>query len=185
MSKIWLTSDTHFSHNQPFIYEPRGFSSIEEMNEKIIENWNNVVQHDDIVYHLGDVWLNDDKIGQQCLRRLNGRIYILAGNHDNTNRWQLFANTRYDITPIGLAYLLKYQGYHFYLSHYPCLCSNYDEDKPLKRQVISICGHSHTTDKFKDMNKGLIFHCEMDTNNCYPWLLDDIIEDIKSYKGEK
>ena len=37
-----------------------------------------------------------------------------------------------------------------------------------------------------NMDKGLIFHCEMDTNNCCPWLLDDIIEDIKNYmKGRK
>ena len=37
MSKIFLTSDSHFNHNKDFIYERRGFNSIEEMNEKIIE----------------------------------------------------------------------------------------------------------------------------------------------------
>ena len=35
---IYFTSDWHFCHNKPFIYESRGFKSIEEMNEIIIEN---------------------------------------------------------------------------------------------------------------------------------------------------
>ena len=32
---IYLTSDWHFCHNQPFLYEPRGFKNIEEMNDII------------------------------------------------------------------------------------------------------------------------------------------------------
>ena len=34
---IWLTSDLHFFHNREFVYKPRGFNSVEEMNEKIIQ----------------------------------------------------------------------------------------------------------------------------------------------------
>jgi calcineurin-like phosphoesterase family protein len=182
MSKIYLTSDWHFCHNKPFIYEPRGFSSVQEMNEAIIENHNKIVKPEDTVYCLGDCMLNDDKEGCNCIRRLNGRIYIIAGNHCTANRWQKYANIRYDITPLGLAYILKYQGYSFYLSHYPTLTVNGDTDKPLKRQVLSICGHSHTTNKFQDMDKGIIYHVELDAHNNKPVLLDDIIEDIKKYK---
>ena len=79
----------------------------------------------------------------------------------------------------NLRRVLKYNGYNFYLSHYPALTSNYDYDKPLKRKVISLCGHTHTKDPFADVDKGLIFHCELDTNDCYPWCLDDIITKIK------
>ena len=35
MDNVWITSDTHFCHSKPFLYEPRGFSSVEEMNEEI------------------------------------------------------------------------------------------------------------------------------------------------------
>lgn len=140
---------------------------------------------DDEVWCLGDLMLNDNKAGVRKLNQLAGNIRIIYGNHDTATRVQLYSNIRPTILGMGLAYVLKYQGYHFYLSHYPTLCSNYDSDKPLHRQMINICGHTHTQDRFKDMDKGIIYHCELDTNNCYPWLLDDIIEDIKKYKGEK
>ena len=179
MGRIFITSDWHFCHNRKFVYEPRGFSTVHEMNEAIIKRHNEIISPEDTVYCLGDCMLNDDREGINCIRRLNGRIYILAGNHDTPTRWQQYANIRYDITPIGLAYMLRHDGYNFYLSHYPTLTSNYDYDKPLKRRICSLAGHSHTKDPFADMDKGLIFHCELDTNNCYPWCLDDIITKIK------
>ena len=37
---IWITSDLHLQHDKPFIYEARGFSSIQEHDEAIIKNWN-------------------------------------------------------------------------------------------------------------------------------------------------
>ena len=57
MGNIFLTSDLHFGHNKEFIYKVRGFNSIEEMNEAIIERWNSVVNNDDDVYVLGDLML--------------------------------------------------------------------------------------------------------------------------------
>lgn len=183
--KIFITSDTHFCHDKDFVYQPRGFSSVHEMNEEIVKRWNSVVSPIDTVYHLGDVMLNDDIEGCNCIRRLNGQIYIIAGNHCTANRWQKYANIRHDIIPLGLATIIKYRGYRFYLSHYPTITSNYDVDKPLKTRVISLAGHSHTKDRFKDMDKGLIYHCELDAHNCYPVSLDDIITDIINYtKGE-
>lgn len=184
MGKIWLTSDLHLGHDRNFIWGPRGFNSVEEHDETIIKNWNELVSPDDTVYCLGDLMLNDNEGGCRKLNQLNGRIYIIYGNHDSANRVQLYANIRPNILGLGLAYILKYKGYHFYLSHYPTLCSNYDDDKSLRKQVIGLCGHRHVIDPFYDMDKGLIFHCEMDTNNCHPWLLDDIIKKLEDYIGE-
>ena len=184
MGKIWLTSDLHLGHDQNFIWCPRGFNSVEEHDETIIKNWNELVSPDDTVYCLGDLMLNDNEGGCRKLNQLNGRIYIIYGNHDTANRVQLYANIRPNILGVGLAYILKYQGYSFYLSHYPTLTSNFDTGKPLKRRVLNLCGHSHTNDKFKDMDKGIIYHVELDAHNNKPILLDDIIEDIKNYIGE-
>ena len=39
MSKVWFTSDSHFCHDRGFVYEPRGFKNIEEMNVAIVERW--------------------------------------------------------------------------------------------------------------------------------------------------
>ena len=41
MGKIFITSDLHFFHNQSFIYEPRGFDNVYDMNNAIVKNWNN------------------------------------------------------------------------------------------------------------------------------------------------
>ena len=41
--KVWLTSDLHLSHDRDFIWEPRGFKSVDEMNKAIVANWNRVV----------------------------------------------------------------------------------------------------------------------------------------------
>ena len=184
MGKIWLCSDLHLGHDKPFIWQARGFNSIEEHDEAIIKNWNELVSWDDTVYLLGDCMLNDNEGGIHKLNQLAGNIYILAGNHDTATRIQLYANIRPTILNLGLAYILKYQGYSFYLSHYPTLCSNCDTDKPLNKQVIGLCGHSHYTDRFADMDKGTIYHVELDAHNMKPVLIDDIIEDIKKYKGE-
>lgn len=178
MSKIFIISDTHFGHNKSFLYEPRGCDSIQQHDEIIIQNWNSVVGSEDVVYLLGDVMLNDNDHGMECLRRLNGNIKIIPGNHDTSDRLKLYSQLK-NVEVLPLAYNLKYKKYIFYLSHYPTLTSNYDVDKPLEARVLNICGHCHTKDKFLDMDKGIIYHVEVDAHNNTPVLIDDIIEDIK------
>ena len=179
MNKIYFTSDFHFMHDKDFIYEPRGFSSVHEMNETIIKNFNEVMDWTDTLYILGDCFLNDNEEGMKLMRRVSGnKQHIIWGNHDTDTRKLLMLNEGWDGE---YAAILNYKGYHFYLSHYPTITSNYDVDKPLKRRVINLCGHTHTQDKFSDMDKGLIYHVELDAHNNYPVLIDDIIEDIKHY----
>lgn len=119
----------------------------------------------------------------ECLRRLNGEIKIIRGNHDTDARWQLYG-TLPNVELLGYATMLKYKKYSFYLSHYPSITGNFDYDKPLRQQVINLCGHSHVQNPFADIDKGLIYHCEMDANNCYPVLLEDIIEEMKTKNKE-
>lgn len=179
MNKIYFSSDLHFMHNQNFIYEPRGFSSVYEMNEAIIKNFNEVMDWTDTIYILGDCFLNDNAEGMKLMRRIPGKVHIIWGNHDSDVRKQLMQNEGFACH--GYATMVKLNGYNFYLSHYPTITSNCDEDKPLKRRVINLCAHSHTKDRFSDMDKGLIYHVELDAHNNYPVLIDDIIEDIKHY----
>jgi len=180
MSDIWITSDLHLFHNKPFIYEPRGFNSVYEMNNAILYNWNSVVEPDDHVYCLGDLMLNNNEEGIRLIKQLKGNIHVVRGNHDSDVRMNLY-NTCYNIVEITEGQFFQYNQYHFYLSHYPCLTSNYDDDKPLKAKIINLCGHRHDKNKFCDMDKGIIFHVELDTNNMHLWLIDDIINEIKKY----
>lgn len=124
--------------------------------------------------------LGDNEYGLSCLRQLNGNIKIVRGNHDTDSRWKLY-QTLPNVECLGWAEVIKYRKYQFYLSHHPTMTSNLDKDKPLKTRIINLCGHSHITDKFIDFDKGLIYHIEVDSHNCYPRNIDDIIEDIKYF----
>lgn len=189
-NKIWVTSDWHFNHNKEFIWKARGFSSVEEMNESIIERYNSVVEGNDIVYCLGDCGLGG--AGQEALsqlknyiEQLHGTIIIVQGNHCTNKRIELYRQCK-NVQQVDIATILKYAGRAFYLSHYPTLTGNTDdEQKPLKRRVFNLCGHSHTQDRFCDMKKGFTcYHVELDAHDCYPVSIDEVIEDIKGFYKE-
>jgi calcineurin-like phosphoesterase family protein len=74
---LFFTADTHFGHANIIKYCQRPFSSVEEMNETLIANWNRVVAAEDTVYHLGDVALGDAK---PVLDRLKGKIVLIVGS---------------------------------------------------------------------------------------------------------
>ena len=82
---VWFTSDSHFYHANIIKYCNRPFASVEEMNEKLIENWNSVVGKDDLVWCLGDFCLGPDqkKHIPELVSKLNGRINLVLGNHDH------------------------------------------------------------------------------------------------------
>lgn len=181
MGNIFITSDTHFCHAQPFLYEPRGFENVDQMNAAIIKRWNSLVEPCDEVYVLGDLMLNNTEEGLEYFKLLNGFKHIIIGNHDSDRRIGLYQKLPNTIVE-GFAARYKFCGYNFYFTHYLTLVSNFDCEEPLKRQLINVCGHSHTQHWDADINKGLIFHCEMDTNDCYPWNLEDIIYKLREYR---
>jgi calcineurin-like phosphoesterase family protein len=82
MTNIWVVSDTHFGHANIIKYCNRPFANTLEMDETMIANWNSVVKENDHVYHLGDVGMGSDNLGN-TLRRLNGKKRLIVGNHDD------------------------------------------------------------------------------------------------------
>lgn len=85
MRDIWVISDTHFQHYN-IIHKfdpPRPFYSTQEMDEKMIENWNRVVKPGDKVYHLGDVFFGNKETFKKLWPRLNGKKRLIVGNHDD------------------------------------------------------------------------------------------------------
>jgi calcineurin-like phosphoesterase family protein len=180
---IYFTSDTHFCHNQKFIYEPRGFFSIEKHDKAIIENWNKIVNKNDIVYHLGDVMLNDNEKGLKYLKSLNGEIHIICGNHDSTVRRE-FYNTLPNVVEVCDAKTIKIGKQYYFLCHYPAITANYD-DKPYHNHLINLFGHVHCKEKFyipwdplyTDPNP-FMYNVVLDAHNCYPVSIEQINDDI-------
>ena len=177
MSKIFLCSDTHFGHDREFLWGPRGFTNYVEHDTAVIENWNNVVTDDDIVYHLGDVMLGDNNYGMGCLAMLNGQIKIIPGNHDTPTRLELYKKLP-NVEVLGLAEMIKYKKYNFYLSHHPTLTSNLEKAPYLRMHLINMYGHTHQTKRFFN-DTPFMFHVGLDSNNCTPILIDDAIELMK------
>lgn len=173
----YITSDLHFGHNQPFLYEPRGFSSIEEHDKVIIANINEVVNEEDTLYILGDLMLNDTAYGMECLKQIKCQdIRIILGNHDTSARIELY-KTLPNVSVADFATLLKYKKWNFMLSHYPMLTTNLDDDKKPFCRVWNCCGHSHTKEVIDPITKSI--HCELDAWENYPVNLDVIKELIK------
>jgi len=89
-SKVWLTADLHLGHHKIIQYCNRPFQGLQEMNETLIANWNDVVADDDFVICAGDFAFKDDRKLTHFVARLNGKIILVYGNHDNQKRGGLF-----------------------------------------------------------------------------------------------
>ena len=81
MKKLYI-SDLHFFHSNVIKFDNRPYSTVEEMTECIIENWNSAVRNDDHVYVLGDMFWRNSHEATKVLDRLNGNIHLITGNHD-------------------------------------------------------------------------------------------------------
>jgi len=82
---IFFTADTHFGHRNILEYANRPYADTHEMNTEITENWNATVGPDSVVYHLGDLTLEDK--AATYLSKLNGRIHILKLDWHHDRRW--------------------------------------------------------------------------------------------------
>ena len=184
MGDIWFTSDTHFGHQPEFLWKPRGFSSVEEMDEAIIENWNKVIKSTDIVYHLGDTMLNDNMHGLECFKRLNGQIFLIYGNHDSDARKNLlFTELSGKMLGGWYAWVIKYGKLSIYMSHYPTITSNFDQ-KHFSQHVIAVHGHTHQRTNWLDMKNPFLYHVGLDSHNNTPVHIDEVVADIRQHWEE-
>ncbi|MEJ6400441.1 metallophosphatase [Nicoliella lavandulae] len=148
----YFTADTHFFHKDILgqnDFAPRPYASVEEMNQTIINNWNQRVKPTDTVYHLGDIALyfikpvNDAyQAILDVLNQLNGNLVLIKGNHDSRAFFKFLAKHNYPLNgkpkfqfhDVGV--LLKFDHRQYYLTHYPFMLG-------IVNQIISLHGHIH------------------------------------------
>ena len=145
------------------------------MNETIVSNWNNAVSPEDEVYLLGDVMLGGTE-NIEYVKRLNGKLHIVLGNHDTSTRRKLYSTCE-NVVEVSLASTLKYKKYNFFLTHYPCITTN-GAVESLKQVVINLFGHTHQTSNFYE-DIPWIYHVGMDSHDCRPVNLDDAIVEMQ------
>lgn len=174
--KIWISSDYHFNHDKEFIWKARGFESVEEMNETIVKKNNECVAPEDTLIICGDLMLGGaDKLeeGLALLNRMNGLKLVVGGNHDTPNRREAYLRAG---IPVFDAYAFTYRKYHFYASHYPTLTGNLEKES-LKQVTCNLFGHTHQTSNFYN-EIPFMYHVGVDSHECYPVLLDDVIKEM-------
>ena len=142
----YYISDLHFYHESLLTQmDKRGFSSCEEMHEYIVRKWNEKVRNKDEVVLLGDVSMARGKLTSDLLNQLNGRLYLIVGNHDNYLQDRRFDASRFEwIKPYAE---LKEDKKKIVLSHYPVFCYNgqYRRDPEGRPKTYMLYGHVHDT----------------------------------------
>lgn len=165
---IYFTADTHFGHGNIIKYENRPFADIEEMNTHMIKNWNEKVEPDDDIYILGDLIFGKGQNANDILNQLNGKKYLVKGNHDSFLRDKKF--DRDLLVWVKDYYVLKYNNRKFVLFHYPIQvwdCRHYDS--------IHLYGHVHSKTINKIPNS---YNVGVDVNNFTPISIEEIIEKV-------
>lgn len=150
MPNWWFTSDSHLGHANILKYDVARhiFKDLQEHDETIIENWNRVVSPNDMVYHLGDFSFAKDYM--QYLRRLNGQIHLIFGNHDKPSMRSDF------ISGQDVLFLKKEKVFLSHYPHYSWINSHHG--------VLHLFGHVHEAFKqvpgvqFPNLNVGTHFH---------------------------
>jgi len=205
VNNFFIVSDTHFNHDRPFIYKNRGFSSMQEHDDTLIERWNEIVNYNDVVLHLGDFILYDPEAERLkiILRKLKGKIYYVWGNHNSgtkalyqevlsetkrENQWDDSNNM--EIYPLTwnnkLTFLGNYIDGHinktlFSACHYPVRSWN-----QMQSAAVFMCGHCHGNDK--ELNKDYSVHKRLDfsiDNFGRPVSFEDAMKmyDLKKFQG--
>ncbi len=180
MSNIWITSDTHWGHKNivrgcsEWEFQPkeaagvqrlRDFDTLEEHNQKLIQNFNELVQPDDILWHLGD-WSFGGKDNIWKFReQLNCKnIHLVFGNHDqhiepyNSPYGPLFSSRQYYKE-------LSLNKRRLVLFHYGMRVWNKSH-----HGAIHLFGHSHGSLP----NHGKSMDVGVDGNNLKPYHIDEI-----------
>jgi len=163
IQNVFLISDTHFNHEKIGIYcdRPKDWQNI------IIRNWNNIVNKNDVVLHLGDFGFGSKERVLEIRNELNGEIYMIKGNHD-----------RHSVGWYGDIGITMYKKpFTVYIKDEPYLFSH--AVKPCKYNIIGINGHWHNKSSFVTIiNNNPHVNISVEQINYTPIKFKDLIKKI-------
>jgi calcineurin-like phosphoesterase family protein len=186
----FFTSDTHFGHERIISLCNRPFSSVDEMNEAMIENWNEVVKSTDTVIHFGDVALGKIAESLPLIERLNGYKVLIPGNHDRIfsgekqkmrDRFQEQYEWVFNGGIMPEISRFKIGGRAVMGSHFPYSGDSHGEDryadKRPKDEGLPII-HGHVHDEWAE--NGRMFNAGVDVRDFRPVHEDVVVDWLKS-----
>jgi calcineurin-like phosphoesterase family protein len=146
------------------------------MDYQLFKRWNDIVKPEDEVYHLGDLgqWFKDVTWIKDILPNLNGKKYLIPGNHD---RRLLKEVKKYFLEILPPIHNIRYQSddagdVGIVLCHYPLWSW-----EGMFHGSLHAYGHTHR--EIPELGKGAV-HVGVDTNSFAPISIDDFI--IKATK---
>lgn len=156
----YYIADLHFFHGAMNTrMDCRGFESVEKMNEYMLHKWNGKVRKNDEVVVIGDLSWGTVEQTNALLEELNGRLYLITGNHDRfVDRADFNAGRFIWIKPYGE---LSDDRRKVVLCHYPIMCYNgqYRVDEVGKPKTYMLYGHVHDSgdqrllEQFQEMTR--------------------------------
>lgn len=167
----FFTSDEHFGHERIIELCNRPFSSLEDMHDALVYNWNAVVKPTDVTVVLGDVAIS--RKGLEQVRRLNGKKILVPGNHDSCwsyhKRWrretERFVEAGFSVVwnggyvhdwPLGgMRVNLTHLPYRGTSDHEGCP-ERYAEQRLEDDGTALLCGHVHEAWKIKRTEAGTV-----------------------------
>lgn len=154
MSRVFYSSDEHHLHD--LVAADRGFASVEEHTEWLIDRHNSVVNKRDTVFFLGDFTLKHPETVKHITDRLLGRKHLILGNHDKAHPSMRRAHMKVrpyldlflSVQLHGWTELPGMPGRRVLLSHLPYDGDHKDSDRLTQWRLRDeglwlLCGHVH------------------------------------------
>lgn len=158
----------HFGHRGIITMQNRPFSSVEEMNTVLLNNYNSVVKANDTVYILGDIAHHTGvETANEFISHLKGRKYLVKGNHDKGYDFSLFEGVADFMTE-------SLNGKYFALMHYPMLSW-----PKMNSGSYQLHGHIHADMDYNIRNRAegiLRYDVGVDANGYFPVSIYQIID---------
>lgn len=175
---IYFIADLHLGHDNIIELCNRPFSTIEEMDETIINNWNKKIHKNDTIYILGDmIW--EDADPTKYLSQLEGKKILIIGNHDI--KWlnkgdysSYFEKIVYmDLIPAGISP----NGHTITLCHYPMLEWQGSRKIGSRKEGYHIYGHIHArvSKEYQSLyQNNNAYNAGVDINNFTPVTIEEL-----------
>ena len=175
----YYTADLHIGHGNIIRFCNRPFLTVDQMNKKLIENWNSVVTDKDDVYIIGDMFYRLIEELSVYLRKLKGRKHLIMGNHD---KWIKKAGNKEYFETVTDYLDINDDGMRVVLFHYPIL-----EWNAINRGSYHVYGHIHnhrgnTFEVLKNMDKAL--NAGVYINGFIPVNIQQLIVNNMQFKKE-
>ena len=165
MRQVFVTSDLHLGHEKAAL--ARGFSTVENHDEALIERWNKVVKPTDVVWNLGDVvFCPATKL--HLVARLNGLQHLVIGNHEHHNlaRYAPYFNKMV----VALPYKEKWL-----FTHIPV----HESQLEARFHMTNVHGHIHSTQPELFITDPRYFNVNCEFHGYAPIHVDSLDQMIK------